>query len=171
MVDRLQQHNQIAMLLAIREVYTSAYLITLNIIFFITYYSLTYLLITYSNLGIFLVSAPFELVILMILSASITLTIAIARIDLARRRPSVLGAASSVGSFAIGSITLTCTCNAPIISTILYLIGFNSLLVSSLLTVLIKLQIYIIIALVLINIANSIYMLNRIGSQIKIKAG
>ncbi len=147
-----------------RGIYKPKY-IAINIAAAVAYFFLMDFLLRYQNYGTLIVSVPMYVLYLLSITASISLTIGIysignTRNNLAKGTGSTAG---TVSAFA-GSLVGGCGCHAPLLATIITLFGFSGAAFPAdvLLT---GYATEIFAALIIINIAISIYYLNRLSDQ------
>src|SRR5579872_6496239 len=120
------------------------------------YYLLFFRLIATSNYGIISVTVPYYLTFLLVWTAALVFSFSI--LSLWRNRLLIRtardGSKGIIGSLTVilGGLSAGCSCQAPIIYSLLYFLGFNSILASSFVAILDKYQIPIFGGLVILNL-------------------
>jgi len=126
-----------------------------SLIVAVVYFLLFRFLITSSNYGIVLITLPTFLVILLIMTASILLTVNVYVLRQAFSRSRVTtGVSRGVFSFLsilVGGLSAGCACQAPILFGILYFLGLNSIEASSLVVAFAEYQTWITISIIILN--------------------
>jgi len=126
-------------------------------------YALIYFAIISTTKFIILSRLSEVLIGLLIVSASILL--AIATFIISRSKPSgYAGGAFSFIASLLGSLFVSCSCQAPLLATLLYFIGLNAVEVSFLYTFLASYNAFILLAFIIVNILLIYYYLG-IASQ------
>ncbi|MGC8622521.1 MAG: hypothetical protein ACP5UC_00975 [Candidatus Micrarchaeia archaeon] len=157
---------------AIKKIYTPKY-VAVNIAALILYYFLArYLVITQEK--VFLVVDPLLLYLMyiLILSASITLTIAIYSIGNTRKNMAKV-TATGVSAFTalVGSVIVSCGCAVPILFS-LTAIGISSAGIIALNNFFSKYSIWIVSTFIFLNLLLIIYYLNKLSKpscEVKVK--
>ncbi len=147
------------------EITRSPPLIALFIAGAILYYFLIEYVITISSQGIFLITMPLYLLYSVSVSSALLLTISAYSILLSRKYGMMgleNGTASAVTTLAGGLVT-SCGCSAPILGTILYLLGANAIGVSGTITFVATNQEGLMAAVILANILLAYYSLGRLA--------
>jgi len=124
------------------------------------YYALFYSIIVYSNLGVFFVTVPITSLVLLISTSSVLMSLGVAYARLGRHvgRVGYTGAAGSATVVA-GGVAASCSCVAPLVAPLLYLIGFNALEVSGFLTLVQSLQLALFSAFTGLNLLATLILL------------
>lgn len=120
-------------LAAIKAVFSRPEHIGIAILGAIIYYLLFYFLITQSNHGVFLLTVPAYMIYLLVITSGILLSISIFSIRSLRRSKIKNGAPASFLSVAMpaaGGVIAGCSCEVPILGSILYPLGLNVFAVS-----------------------------------------
>ncbi len=122
-------------------------------------------LITASNYGIFLVTVPIYLIYIMVASAGLLLALGIFSISKA-----LLGTASGVGEGTmsallptIGGLVATCACSYSLLAALLAFFGINALEVSGIVSGIALYQLWLLAAVVLINLALIYYYSGKVA--------
>ncbi len=116
------------------------------------YSALFYYSIERMNLGLYSSTLPFPLVVLLILSSSVEAALSVNLIVSAIRTYLIAaGLSGSAVTFAAGLTVASCACNVPLLASLLYFLGANTLQVSAVLVFLADYQLPIALALVLAN--------------------
>ncbi|MCL4403413.1 MAG: hypothetical protein M1500_01820 [Candidatus Marsarchaeota archaeon] len=148
----------------LKRIYTPKYL-AINLVAAIAYFLFISFLLRYQNYGTLIVSVPMYILYLLSITASISLTIGIYSIGNTRNNHAK-GAGSTAGTATtfVGSLVGGCGCHAPILVSVIALFGFGSAAfpIDVLLT---ENATPIFMVLIIINIAISIYYLNRLSNQ------
>lgn len=148
--------------------FTSLASLTSGLIAFGAYSAFFYYLVRYSNLGSFLISLPVWLVILLTVTSAILMTASFAHFKVASRKGTLaVGGAGSAGAMTIGAAVASCSCSAPLVAPILYLVGLNALEVSSVIGFLAENQLFIVVVLVTWNFLLSAGYLYLSARQMK----
>lgn len=147
----------------LRKIYTRKY-IAVNIIVFVAYYLLArYLIISQEK--VFLIVNPllFYLMYVLILSASITLTIAIYSIGNTRRNMAKFTATGvSAITALVGSVIVSCGCAVPILFS-LAAIGISSAGIIALNDFFSKYALFLVLTFIFLNLLLTIYYLNKLS--------
>jgi hypothetical protein len=148
----------------LKKIFTSPFYLLVAITAVVAYYALFYYLIVLSNKGLFFVAVPMPLIYALVLSAAVLLTASIYAVSqsLKTRYAGAEGGVLSVATSAFGGFIVGCSCYAPILSSLLYAIGFGSLQVSSALSFLGAYQSWFVILLIAANLVFIYYQLGRI---------
>jgi len=147
----------------LRKIYTWKYF-AVNIAAFVLYYLIARYLITYQE-KVFLIVNPylFYLMYILILSASITLTIAIYSIGNTRRNIAKLTASSvSAVTALFGSVIVSCGCAVPILFS-LAAIGVSSAGLITLNNFFSRYAIELVVTFIFLNLLLIIYYLNKLS--------
>ena len=130
------------------------------------YFLIFYNLITASNYGIFLVTIPIYLVYIMVASAGFLLSLSVFSIKTA-----LLGRASAAGEGAlsailptVGSLVATCACSYSLLASLLAFIGINAFEISSVVSSISLYQLWLIIAIIAINLVMIFYYLGKVAN-------
>jgi len=130
------------------------------------YFSIFQYLVASSNFGIVPLTVPIYLLYLLVATASIQVALSIylvaqtaTRIRIVRETSrGILGTLSVI----VGGLSAGCSCQAPVLYSLLYFLGFNSLEASSFVVMFAKFQIEIFVAIILINLVFIYHSLSRI---------
>ncbi|MEM3753204.1 MAG: hypothetical protein QXM58_02365 [Candidatus Micrarchaeaceae archaeon] len=152
-----------------KSIFSSPFYIAATVAFTVMYYLLFTYLMTIS--GNILLRLPWYLIYALIITSAMLLTIAIYSIknSLAVYAGVSTGAWSAVSS-SLGSLFASCGCTAPLLTSILYDVGMNTIAVSSFLSVVAAYQLYIFVGLILLNLFFIYYSLSS-ASKCTIKGG
>ncbi len=148
----------------LRKIFTKPQYTAVFIIAILVYYSLFYYIITKSNYGLFLVSAPIYAVYLLTLTSGILATISAYVIASRLKYSEALeyGASGSITLLA-GGVIASCACQVPIFVSLLYILGASVADVTLVTFYIASYQIYIIAALILANMALVYHYLGKIS--------
>lgn len=136
------------------------------------YYFILYI-IRISNSGLVLITAPIYLIYLTVATSAVLLTVSIysLRLSLKNMASDVSEGAASIVTVFIGSLVSSCACTAPILGTILYGIGFDSLGVSGALSFVGSNQ-YLLLGIVsLANLFLIYYSLGKLSGACRLRNG
>lgn len=128
------------------------------------YYEVFRYLIAVSNHGLQLLSAPLYLIYALNLAAAIAITISIYSMVQSLKSRITAGASSgalSTISVLVAGITVGCACQAPILYTLLYFVGLNSIEASGIVVTMDDYSTPIMWALVLLNVALIFFSASR----------
>ncbi len=146
----------------LKVIYRPKY-IAINVITAIAYFLFISYLLRFQNYGVLIISVPPYVLYLLSITASISLTIGIYSIGNARNNHAGgTGSMTGTATAFAGSLVGGCGCHAPILVSAIALLGFGSaafpadVLLTSYATP-------IFLVLIIINIAISIYYLNRLS--------
>jgi hypothetical protein len=131
----------------------------------LVYYLLFRYLVTLSNHGILFLSVPAYLIYALDILASILITSGIYSIVRTTGKRRVSGSSSgfvSAASILAAGISVGCACQAPILYSILYLVGLNSIEASGIVVTIVDYNIEILWLLVLINLIMIFIVASRI---------
>ncbi len=157
----------------LKDIFTSPAFIALFIVFAILYYFFIRYIITISSRGIFLISVPSYLLYLLSATSAVLLAASAYELRLSFRYRALAledGAASVITTFA-GSLVTSCGCSAPLLATILYGLGANVIGVSSAITFIAVNEVWLLGAVVIINLALAYYSLGKISRGCAIRKG
>ena len=146
----------------LRKIYTLKYL-AINAIAAVAYFFFISLLLRYQNYGAFIINVPMYVLYALSATASVSLTIGIYSIWNTRNNYAKgTGSAAGTATAFAGSLVGGCGCHAPILASLVALFGFSSAAfpVDILLT---ENATPLFLVLIIINIAVSIYYLNRLS--------
>ena len=148
----------------LKSILTSPFYILLLVAGSVFYYELFRYLIIISNSGIFFVTVPLYLVYALVLSASLLFTTSVYAISKSvhAKYAGVGGSMLSVVSATLGDLVVGCSCYAPILSSVMYAIGFGALQVSSAISFLGDYQASFVVVFVAVNLIFIYYQLGRI---------
>ena len=130
-------------------------------------YTLIYLAIVNTNKFIILGWLSEVLMGLLILSSSILLVIATFIIKSASKPSGYAGGAYSVIVSLLGSLFVSCGCQAPLLATLLYFIGLNAVEASFLYSFFASYNAFILLAFIIINIFLTYYYLGMASQYTK----
>jgi len=130
-------------------------------------YTLIYLAIISTNKFIILSGLLEVLIGLLILSSSILLVIATFIIKNASKPSGYAGGAYSVIVSLLGSLFVSCGCQAPLLATLLYFIGLNAVEASYLYSFFASYNAFILLAFIIINIFLIYYYLGMASQYTK----
>ena len=150
---------------ALKALYTKKYIV-INTVIAVAYFYLVRLLIKVQGNGIFVQTTPNYIILLLSISSAMTLTIAIYAIANTRKnRADTMASATSVTSVVIGSLISGCGCQMGILASLVsFIVGasgafaFNVIIADN--------ALYILAAIILINIFVFIYYLNKISNPL-----
>ena len=131
----------------------------------IAYFALFAYMIKLSNYGIFIVTVPIYLVYAMVLTAGILLALGVYSVRMALLRPAA-GAeegALSVILPTVGGLVATCACNYSLFGLLLVSIGISSLEVSGIMAAVAAYQLWILSAIIVINLLLIYYYSGRLA--------
>ncbi len=162
--------NRKGLLLAI---YSKPLAIVATFAFVVMYYLLFYNIIYASNkYGLALITTPIYLIYALIITSAVLLYLSIYSLHLSVYNiKNNISSGISVGTTIVGGIIASCDCQVPILSVILYWLGFNSISVSNVISFVGVYQIPIIVALIAANLIFMYYSLGKLSNQCKISAG
>lgn len=148
----------------LKQIFTAPFYILLTIVEVIIYYGIFYYLILASNRGIFLVTVPMYFIYVLILSSSVLLTTSIYAVSksIRARYTGAEGGILSMLTSSVGGLVAGCNCYAPIISSVMYALGFGTLGVSSAISFLGAYQAWLVGLFVSVNLIFIYYQLGRI---------
>lgn len=129
----------------------------------LAYFLVFYYLITASNFGIFLVTVPLSLAYIMVGSAGVLFSLgvySVARALLSYTSGAEEGAASAVLPI-LGSLVATCGCSYSVLAGILAFLGINAFEVSGIISGVALYQSWLIVAIILVNLALIYYYSGR----------
>ena len=152
-------------------VYSQPTNLLVAIVSFLAYYALFLSIITYSNFGVFFITIPMAYLLLLMLSASVLLSLSFAYAKQAHGTGRArYGGATSPVTVVVGSFVASCTCVAPLVAPILYFFGFNALEVSGFLTLLQNLQISLFSAFIGLNLIATLFLLAALSQSLRLSA-
>jgi hypothetical protein len=148
----------------LKKVFTSPLYILITIITAIVYYGLFYYLILTGNKGVFLVTVPIYLVYALVVSASVLLALSIFAVahSIRTKYAGAEGGLLSIVTAAFGDLIVGCSCYAPILSSVMYAIGFGTLQVGDMISFLGVYQAWFVVAFIAVNLIFIYYQLGRI---------
>ncbi len=153
--------------------YSKPIAIILTVLFVFLYYFLFYNILEYSSgTGVILVTTPIYLIYALVVTSAILLyisvyTIRLSVFNIVNNIPSGVSVVTAVA----GGVIASCECQIPLLSVVLYSLGFNSLSVSNVLSFVGAYQTVIITLLFLLNLIFIYYSLGRLSSTCRIKNG
>jgi len=150
---------------ALLVLYTSWKTLLINAILFAVYYFIFYETIVRSNAGFFLLSIPYYLFFLLVLSSSVLATVGISYLWRSRRSRSLAGVAQSPLGVAVGALVASCSCSIPVLGPALYFLGLNALEVSGVISFLASYQQAVILAIVILDVVSVFYYLRLISKS------
>jgi hypothetical protein len=136
----------------VATLYSSWRVIVMNVVLFGLYYLVLYWTITGSNSGYFLITIPYYLFLLLVLSSSVLATVATSYFRLSRRTRSFTGVVQSPLGVAVGAVAASCSCSIPLLGPVLLFLGGNALEVSGVISFLARYQEEIIVAVVVLDL-------------------
>lgn len=145
-------------------IFTKPLYVITTLIALAVYYGVFYYLILASNKGVFLVTAPIYLIYLLIFSSALLFSVSVYSVEkaLRTRYSGIEGGLLSVVTSAFGGLIVGCSCYAPIVSSILYAVGFGTLQVGTALSFLSGYQLELLLVFVALNVVFISYQLGRI---------
>ncbi|VVB76814.1 Uncharacterised protein [uncultured archaeon] len=148
----------------LRTVFTSPSYLAVAAASAVFYYFLFFYMIEYSNRGLFLLTVPIYLMYALIATGAVLLTVSAYAITRSIRMAPVgaSGSVLSVFTSSFGCMVAGCGCYAPVLSSILYIIGFGSFQVSGAIALMGNYQVEFIALLIIINLAFIYYQTSRI---------
>jgi hypothetical protein len=148
----------------LKKIFTSPFYILITIAAIVAYYELFQYLILSSNKGLFLVTVPLYLIYALVFSASVLLTTSVYAVhsSIRARYAGAEGGVLSVLSSSLGGLVVGCSCYAPILSSVMYAIGFGTLQVSGAISFLGVYQAWFVVLFVAANLIFIYYQLGRI---------
>lgn len=148
----------------LRKVFTNPFYMLLTMVAFITYYEIFNYVILASNLGIFFVTIPIYMVYALILSGAVLIAISAHSIvsSVRAKYAGMEGGALSIITSSFGSLIVGCSCYAPILSSILYAMGFGVLQVGDTIAFLGDNQLSFVLVFIAANLIFIYYQLGRI---------
>lgn len=149
----------------LREILLSPTLFALLIAMAVVYYLFIKYIITVSSHGVFFVVVPTYILYLLSVTSALLLTVSAYTINLSFRY-STLGIEDGLASAAttfIGSLVTSCGCSAPILAVILYGLGVNAIGVSSAITFIAVNQVWLLTAVILLNLILVYYSLGKVS--------
>lgn len=150
----------------LKKVYGSPYYVLFNVAVAVFYYYFFHFIFSLSGIAL-LLTLPSYMIYALSISASLLLTVsAYAVVGTLHRANGVSTGFLSAVTTAAGSVVASCSCQAPILGTALYAIGFNTLAVSGVLAVVGTYQTWFFTALILINLLFFYYTLHRTASRL-----
>ncbi len=143
-----------------------AYLAIAAISSILFYYLFTYL-IAANNYGIMLILVPMYLVYILVITSGIVLSVSIFTIafSIAYRRIGALGSAEGILIPSIGGLVAGCGCSFPIIESVLLFFGVNVFEAAGIASAIAAYQEWIMVAMILANLAVIYYYLGRLSSN------
>lgn len=147
-----------------KQIFTSPLYILLTIVALIAYYWLFKFLIVSSNDGFFFITVPIYLIYALIISASLLLSTSVYAVSksIKAKYAAAEGGALSILTSSVGGLIVGCSCYAPILSSMLYAIGFGTIQVSSAISFLGVYQAWFVVVIVAANLIFIYYQLGRI---------
>jgi hypothetical protein len=155
--------NEAGILRSLVVLYSSWTTLLTNGLFFAGYYALFFEAIVNSNSGYFLLTIPYYLLVLLVLTSSCSATIAVSYLRVSRRKRSIPGVVESPVGVALGALVASCSCTLPLLAPALYFIGLNALEVSGVLAFLASYQTVIFEAIVTFNFLSIYYYLRLVS--------
>ncbi len=131
----------------------------------LAYFAVISYLVSSSNYGIFLITVPIYMVYAMVSTAGILLAMGVYSIRsalLSARAAAGEGALSAVLP-AVGSMAVTCSCTYPFLGSILIFFGASSLTVSAVISYVASYQLWILAAVIAVNLALIYYYLGKLA--------
>jgi hypothetical protein len=156
--------NSVGILQSLVFLYSSWTTLLTNVVLFVGYYLFFYEVMSYSNLGLFLITIPYYLLVVLVFVSSCSATVALSFLRISRRRKSIAGMAESSIGVAVGAFVASCSCSLPLLAPVLYFIGLNAIEVSGVISFLASYQTDILGVIILINTV-AIYYYLRLVSQ------
>lgn len=159
--------------LVFKSIFSSPFSLVLLATASIAYYYFIRYIIRISGSGLALVTAPIYLIYLTVVTSGLLLTISIYSLHLSLKSMAseVSEGAASVVTVFIGSLVSSCGCSAPILGTILYGIGFDSVGVSGILSFVGSNQYLLLGIISLANLLLIYYSLGKLSGECKLKNG
>ncbi len=146
----------------IKRVYGPFY-IGLNAVIAIFYYILLIKLVAIQNHGFVITSIPKYMLAILSITSAITLTIAIFSIGNTRRNSAKATASTaSIGSVIVGGLVTGCGCQVSILASLIGVIAGSSGAVAANIAIADN-AVYIIAAIILLNIFMAIYYLDKLS--------
>ncbi len=123
-------------------------------------------MITYSSYGLFIVTVPIYLIYIMVGTAGILLSLSVYSAAGRLLRPAAEveeGALSAILPSA-GGLVATCACSYSLLGSMLIYFGVSSLAVSGIMSLVSAYQLWILIAIIFLNLLSVYYFSGRIAS-------
>ncbi len=129
------------------------------------YFLIFYYLVTTSNYGVFLVLVPVYLVYIMVASAGILLALGVFSLSSALMKPvsGVEEGAFSAILPTVGGLVATCSCSYSVLAALLAFFGINAFEISGIVSGISLYQIWLIVAVVLLNIVMLYYYSGKVA--------
>jgi hypothetical protein len=153
-------------LASIRAVFSRPEHIGIAVIGAVIYYLLFYFLITQSDHGVFLLTIPAYMIYLLVITSGILLSISIFSIRSLRRSKIKNGAPASFLSVAMpaaSGVIAGCSCEVPILGSILYPLGLNVFAVSGIISAIAVYGPALIAVFIAANLLSIYYLSGRIA--------
>ncbi len=150
----------------LKRIYTSPYYVLFNVAIAFFYYFLFRFVFSLSGPEL-LLNIPGYMIYALAISAAVLLTVSV--YSVARALSKTNGVSTGVLSAvtaAAGSLFASCGCQAPILGTALYAIGFNAVAVSGVIAAVGTYQYLLFAALIVINLFFIYYTLRRTASRL-----
>lgn len=152
-------------LITLAAIYRSWKVLVTNVLLFAAYYAVFYETITRSNAGYFLITIPYYLFVLLVLSSSVLATVALSYLSLSKKSRSLPGVVQSPLSLAVGAVVASCSCSIPLLGPVLLFLGANALQVSGVISYLALYQEQIIVAVVVLDLAAVFYYIRTLSKS------
>ncbi len=148
----------------IKTIFTSPFYLIFALVASVVYYELFRYLILASNKGVFLVTVPIYSIYVLVISSALLIAISIYAVSRSvhAKFAGAEGIALSILTSSFGSLVVGCSCYAPILSSVLYAIGFGTLQVSSAISFLGVYQVWFVVSFIAVNLIFIYYQLGRI---------
>lgn len=149
---------------ALKATFTSPFYIFITALAIIAYYELFYYVILTGNKGLFLVTVPIYLVYALVLSASVLLALSIFAVahSIRAKYAGAEGSLLSIVTASLGDLVVGCSCYAPILSSVMYAVGFGTLAVGDAISFLGDYQTWFVVVFIVANLIFIYYQLGRI---------
>ena len=128
------------------------------------FYYIFYYLVTTDNFGAFLLFIPIYLIYALVVSSGILFAISVFAVanSAASRRLGIEGGIIGVLLPSVGGVVAGCACAFPLLASILLFIGVNTFEAAGVVSLVGGYQLWIDIAMILVNIAMIYYYLGRL---------
>ncbi len=161
---RAGTHAKPSRLLLLKDIARKPSLASLFVAGSILYYLFIRYIITISSQGVFLITMPLYLLYAVSISSALLLTVSAysMRLSYAHGLMGISDGTASAATTVVGSLVTSCGCSAPVLGTILYLLGANAIGVSGAIAFIATNQEWLMAAVILANLLLAYYSLGRL---------
>ena len=154
-----------ARLLTALRIYSNVKYLLLAIVSSIAFFYLFRYLIASNNHGIFLLLMPIYVIYALVATSGILFSISVFTMSysIASRKLGAMGGLEGVIAPSIGGLVASCACTFPLLESVLLFLGVNTFDAIGIVSAVASYQIWIISAMILINLGMIYYYLGKIS--------